>query len=182
MWHEAFVKGWLMRKLEDMRLFRALGVSQSLAAAGRLRNRTPSAVTVRLQRIEARMGLRLVTRAAGGICAVGGISLTNEGQHLIQEAIEILERIESISSRVSGESSGVSGHLRVVAQLTPHSRRFNDRFTIAPRRGAPAGVGSHTRNTAEYRAILRTVETTKALISQGFLDYCDCLRTMFWWR
>jgi len=88
MWHEAFVKGWLMRELEDMRLFRALGVSQSLAAAGRLRNRTPSAVTVRLQRIEARMGLRLVTRAAGGICAVGGISLTNEGQHLIQEAIE----------------------------------------------------------------------------------------------
>ena len=29
--------------------------------------------------------------------------------------MKILERIESISSRVSGESSGVSGHLRVVA-------------------------------------------------------------------
>ena len=98
-----------MLQLEDMQLFRALGASPSLAAAARLLNLTPPAVTVRLQRIEERLGLRLVTRAARGI------SLTNEGQHLVQEAIEILERIESIPSRVSGESSGVSGHLRVVA-------------------------------------------------------------------
>jgi DNA-binding transcriptional LysR family regulator len=53
--------------------------------------------------------VRLATRAARGI------SLTDEGQRLVQEAVEILERIESIASRVSGESSGVSGHLRVVA-------------------------------------------------------------------
>lgn len=98
-----------MLELEDMRLFRALGASPSLAAAARLLDLTPPAVTVRLQRIEERMGLRLVTRAARGI------SLTNEGEHLVQEAIEILERIESIPSRVSGDASGVSGHLRVVA-------------------------------------------------------------------
>jgi DNA-binding transcriptional LysR family regulator len=64
---------------------------------------------VRLQRIEERVGVRLATRAARGI------SLTDEGQRLVQEAIDILERIESIPSRISGESSGVSGHLRVVA-------------------------------------------------------------------
>ncbi|SAL75530.1 LysR family transcriptional regulator [Caballeronia terrestris] len=98
-----------MIELEDMRLFRALGVSQSLAAAARLLNLTPPAVTVRLQRIEERMGVRLATRAARGI------SLTTEGQRLVQEAVEIMERIESIPSRVSGESGGVSGHLRVVA-------------------------------------------------------------------
>ena len=63
-----------MLQLEDMQLFRALGASQSLAAAARLLDLTPPAVTVRLQRIEERMGLRLVTRAARGI------SLTNEGQ------------------------------------------------------------------------------------------------------
>jgi len=92
-----------------MQLLRALGVSQSLAAAARLLDLTPPAVTVRLQRIEKRMGMRLATRAARGI------SLTDEGHSLVQEAIEILERIESIPSRVSGESSGVSGHARVVA-------------------------------------------------------------------
>lgn len=98
-----------MIDLDDMRLFRALGASQSLAAAARLLNLTPPAVTVRLQRIEERMGIRLATREARGI------SLTNEGQQLVQEAIEILERIESIPSRVSGETAGVGGHLRVVA-------------------------------------------------------------------
>lgn len=98
-----------MLQLEDMQLLRALGVSPSLAAAARLLNLTPPAVTVRLQRIEERVGVNLATRAARGI------SLTDEGHRLVQEAIEILERIESIPSRVSGESGGVSGHLRVVA-------------------------------------------------------------------
>ncbi len=98
-----------MLQLEDMQLLRALGVSQSLAAAARLLDLTPPAVTVRLQRIEERMGVSLATRAARGI------SLTDEGHRLVQEAIEILERIESLPSRVSGESAGVSGHLRVVA-------------------------------------------------------------------
>lgn len=98
-----------MLQLEDMQLLRALGASQSLAAAARLLDLTPPAVTVRLQRIEERMGVRLATRAARGI------SLTDEGQRLVQEAIDILERIESIPSRISGEASGVSGHLRVVA-------------------------------------------------------------------
>ncbi|AXF25507.1 LysR family transcriptional regulator [Burkholderia pyrrocinia] len=98
-----------MLQLEDMQLLRALGVSQSLAAAARLLDLTPPAVTVRLQRIEQRMGVRLVTRTARGV------SVTDEGQRLVQEAIEILERIESIPSRVSGESGSVTGHLRVVA-------------------------------------------------------------------
>jgi len=98
-----------MLQLEDMQLLRALGVSKSLAAAARLLDLTPPAVTVRLQRIEERIGVSLATRAARGI------SLTDEGHRLVQEAIEILERIESIASRVSGEASGVSGHLRVVA-------------------------------------------------------------------
>jgi DNA-binding transcriptional LysR family regulator len=98
-----------MLQLEDMQLLRALGVSQSLAAAARLLDLTPPAVTVRLQRIEERMRVNLATRAARGI------SLTDEGHRLVQEAIEILERIESIPSRISGESSGVSGHLRVAA-------------------------------------------------------------------
>jgi len=98
-----------MIDLDDMRLFRALGSSRSLAAAARLLNLTPPAVSVRLQRLEERLGLRLAIREARGV------SLTDEGLRLLEESIELLERIESISSRVSEKSGSVSGHLRVVA-------------------------------------------------------------------
>ena len=98
-----------MIELDDMRLFRALGASRSLAAAARLLNLTPPTVTVRLQRLEERLGVRLAVRGARGI------SLTDEGQRLLQEAIELLERIEAIPSRVSGESGSITGNLRIVA-------------------------------------------------------------------
>jgi DNA-binding transcriptional LysR family regulator len=100
-----------MIDLEDMRLFRALGASRSLAAAARLLNLTPPAVTVRLQRLEERLGVRLAVRESRGI------SLTDEVQRLLQETTELLERIEAIPSRVSGETASLSGTLRVVAPL-----------------------------------------------------------------
>lgn len=106
-----------MLQLDDMQLLRALGSANSLAAAARLLDLTPPAVTVRLQRIEDRIGVRLANRAARGF------ALTDEGQRLVQEAMDILERIESITASVSRESdrgergslANVSGSLRVVA-------------------------------------------------------------------
>ncbi|WP_321853919.1 LysR family transcriptional regulator [Paraburkholderia tropica] len=98
-----------MIELDDMRLFRALGASRSLAAAARLLNLTPPAVSVRLQRMEERLGLRLAVREARGV------TLTDEGLKLLEESIELLERIESIASRVAEQSGSVSGQLRVVA-------------------------------------------------------------------
>ncbi|AXF12550.1 LysR family transcriptional regulator (plasmid) [Paraburkholderia graminis] len=98
-----------MIELDDMRLFRALGGSRSLAAAARLLNLTPPAVSVRLQRLEERLGLQLAVREARGV------TLTDEGLKLLDESIDILERIESIASRVAEQSGSVSGHLRIVA-------------------------------------------------------------------
>lgn len=106
-----------MLQLDDMQLLRALGSSASLAGAARLLDLTPPAVTVRLQRIEERIGVRLANRAARGF------ALTDEGQRLVQEATDILERIEAITASVSRESdrgehaslANVSGSLRVVA-------------------------------------------------------------------
>jgi DNA-binding transcriptional LysR family regulator len=98
-----------MIELDDMRLFRALGASRSLAAAARLLNLTPPAVSVRLQRLEERLGLRLAVREARGV------TLTDEGLKLLEESIELLERIESISSRIGEQTGSVSGHLRIVA-------------------------------------------------------------------
>ena len=106
-----------MLQLDDMQLLRALGSSASLAGTARLLDLTPPAVTVRLQRIEERIGVRLANRAARGF------ALTDEGQRLVQEATDILERIEAITASVSRESdrgehaslANVSGSLRVVA-------------------------------------------------------------------
>lgn len=98
-----------MVDLDDMRLIRALGASRSLAAAARLLDVTPPAATVRLQRLEDRLGVRLAKREPRGV------TLTDEGQRLRQEAEELLERIEAIPARISSDPGDISGSLRVVA-------------------------------------------------------------------
>ncbi|OJB46957.1 LysR family transcriptional regulator [Burkholderia ubonensis] len=98
-----------MLDLEDLRLIRAIGASRSLASAARLLDLTPPAVTIRLQRMEERLSARLAVRKSNGI------SLTDEGQRLYQEALDILERVEALPVHISGEHGEVRGTLRVVA-------------------------------------------------------------------
>ncbi|AJX14120.1 LysR family transcriptional regulator [Burkholderia ubonensis] len=98
-----------MLDLEDLRLVRAIGASRSLASAARLLDLTPPAVTIRLQRMEERLSARLAERKSNGV------SLTDEGQRLYQEALDILERVEALPVHISGEHGEVQGTLRVVA-------------------------------------------------------------------
>lgn len=98
-----------MLDLDDLRLVRAIGASRSLAAAAQLLNLTPPAVTVRLQRMEERLAVRLVIRRSNGI------TLTDEGQRLHQEALDILDKIEALPVRIAGDAGEVTGTLRVVA-------------------------------------------------------------------
>lgn len=100
-----------MLDFDDLRLIRATGASRSLAAAARLLDLTPPAVTVRLQRMEERLGVRLAVRQPGGI------TLTDEGQRLHQEAVEILERIEAVPARITGDEGEVRGALRIAAPM-----------------------------------------------------------------
>lgn len=100
-----------MLDLEDLRLMRAVGASRSLASAAQLLNLTPPAVTVRFQKMEERMNVRLAVRKSRGV------SLTDEGQRLYQEAMEILERVEALSLRITGSEGEVEGTLRVVASF-----------------------------------------------------------------
>lgn len=106
---KARIKVREMLDLEDLRLVRAIGASRSLASAARLLDLTPPAVTIRLQRMEERLGARLAVRKSNGI------SLTDEGQRLYQEALDILERVEALPIHISGEHGEVQGTLRVVA-------------------------------------------------------------------
>ncbi|KVA05801.1 LysR family transcriptional regulator [Burkholderia latens] len=105
----AVIHGHEMLDLDDLRLVRAIGASRSLASAARLLDLTPPAVTVRLQRMESRLGVRLAVRQPKGI------ELTDEGQRLHQEAIDILERVDALPGSIAGDHGDVQGTLRVVA-------------------------------------------------------------------
>lgn len=109
MLRNASIKRYAMLDLEDLRLVRAIGASRSLASAARLLDLTPPAVTIRLQRMEARLDVRLAVRQPKGI------ALTDEGQRLYQEAVEILERVEALPVNISGDHGDVQGTLRVIA-------------------------------------------------------------------
>ena len=100
-----------MIDLDDMRMFRALGTAPSLAGAARLLDVTPPALTVRLQKLEERLGVHLAVREARGI------SLTEEGTRLMQEAVDLLERLDTLPERIAAEHQAVSGSLRIVAPL-----------------------------------------------------------------
>ncbi|AOI84781.1 LysR family transcriptional regulator [Burkholderia cepacia] len=105
------IKRHEMLDLDDLRLVRAIGTSRSLASAARLLDLTPPAVTIRLQRMEARLNARLAVRQPKGV------ALTDEGQRLYQEAVDILERVEALPVSISGDHGDVQGTLRVVAPL-----------------------------------------------------------------
>jgi DNA-binding transcriptional LysR family regulator len=98
-----------MIDLDDMRMFQALGSVGSMAAAARLINVTPPALTVRMQKLEERLGVRLVVRESRGV------TFTEEGQRFLLEAIDLLEKLDAIPQRVAGEQAALTGHLRVVA-------------------------------------------------------------------
>ena len=100
-----------MITLDDLRLMRALHDTGSLAASARLLDLTPPALTVRLKKLEDRLGVHLAVRGARGV------SLTDEGRRLYEEAAELLDRVESLPERISREAGAMTGHLRVVAPL-----------------------------------------------------------------
>jgi DNA-binding transcriptional LysR family regulator len=100
-----------MLSTDDLKFVVALAVSNSLAATARVLNVTPPAVTQRLRSMEKRLGLHLVDRSGRRMV------LTNEGEHLVIGARQILEQLGELTDGLSAHRSLVSGHLRVVAPL-----------------------------------------------------------------
>lgn len=98
-----------MMDLDDLRMIRALGSSGSLAGAARQLDLTPPALTVRLKRLEASLGVHLAVRGARGI------TFTDEGRRLQEEAVDILERVDALAQRIGGEANAMTGRLRVAA-------------------------------------------------------------------
>jgi DNA-binding transcriptional LysR family regulator len=98
-----------MLAIDDIRFFLVLVNSGSLAAAARAMNVTPSAVTQRLQALEARTGVRLLERSTRGL------NLTDEGELLRDQGAAIRDQTDLLFERLSARQEIVSGNLRIHA-------------------------------------------------------------------
>ena len=93
--------------LEDLRFVTALSRTGSLSAAARALDVTPPALSMRLKKLEAVLGVNLVVRSSRGL------RFTPEGEQLVLEAQSLLARLDGLTDSLSG---GVfAGSLRVVA-------------------------------------------------------------------
>jgi DNA-binding transcriptional LysR family regulator len=98
-----------MIPIDDIRFFMIVVRTGSLAAAAREINVTASAVTQRLQQLEARLGVRLVDRSTRNMC------LTDEGQLLAEEGAAICEQNDILFEKLKARQGIVAGHLRINA-------------------------------------------------------------------
>lgn len=98
-----------MIQIEDLRLVEALAQAPSLSAAARALNVTPPALSMRLRKLEATLGLALATRTARRL------SLTPEGERFAQEGAALLAQLEALPESFRREDSRLTGTLRVAA-------------------------------------------------------------------
>jgi DNA-binding transcriptional LysR family regulator len=115
-------------QIDDLRLLDKLAQAPSLSAAARSLNVTPPALSARLQKLEAALGVALATRSARRL------SLTAEGERFAQEAAAILARIEALPESFQPGEGGLTGVLRVAApfgygrrHIAPRLARFAQR-------------------------------------------------------
>jgi len=88
--------------------------SGSFSAAGRLLDLTPSAISRAIDRLEARLGVRLLLRSTRAL------SLTAEGQAYLQTARRILADLDDAEQQIADQGAP-RGRLRVSAALS-HGR------------------------------------------------------------
>lgn len=100
-----------MKTPTDLQFFSTLVKSGSLTAAAREFDVTPSAVSKWLAQVEARLGVRLVTRTTRRI------GLTDEGEAYLAEGRRILAEIEDLERSISSRRAEPIGLLKVNASL-----------------------------------------------------------------
>lgn len=113
----------------DLAFFSTLAQCGSLTAAAREYGVTPSAVSKWLAQLEARLGVRLVTRSTRRL------GLTEEGETYLAEGRRILAEIEDLERAVASHRAEPRGLLKVNATLgfgrnfiAPSIASFAERF------------------------------------------------------
>lgn len=98
-----------MIQIEDLQLAAALLREPSLSAAARALNVTPPALSMRLRRLEATLGLALASRTARRLC------LTSEGERFAREAGLLLAQIDGLRESLLQADDRLTGTLRIAA-------------------------------------------------------------------
>ncbi len=97
--------------LNDLRLFVKIAEKGSLVAAARDQGVSATTVSERLARLEAQYGVVLIYRTTRSI------SLTDEGQVLLEGAKSVLAEPDDLSARVRHGSQTLSGPIRLSAPI-----------------------------------------------------------------
>lgn len=114
-----------MIAIEDLRLAVTLARSESLSAAARTLNVSPPALSMRLRKLEALLGITLANRDARRL------SLTAEGERFARESALLLEQLEALPESFKQHDDQLVGTLRLAApfgygrqRLAPLLARF----------------------------------------------------------
>jgi DNA-binding transcriptional LysR family regulator len=98
-----------MIAIEDLRLAATLARCESLSAAARMLNVSPPALSMRLRKLEAQLGLTLANRDARRL------SLTADGERFARESALLLEQLEALPESFKQRDDRLSGTLRLAA-------------------------------------------------------------------
>jgi DNA-binding transcriptional LysR family regulator len=98
-----------MISLDDLRFVEALHRTGSMSAAARALNVTPPAISMRLKKLEAELGINLVVRNSRHV------RFTSEGERLVSEAQALVARIDAVPGIMRADSGALTGSLRIVA-------------------------------------------------------------------
>ncbi|HWK61631.1 MAG TPA: LysR family transcriptional regulator [Eoetvoesiella sp.] len=123
-----------MDKFKQLESFVAVASLGSLSAAARLEGIAPAMMGRRISALESRLGIKLLLRSTRRL------SLTAEGEALLEEAQRILRELAEVETRISQGSAKPSGHLRLsapagfgrrhVAPLLPGFLRTHPNVTV----------------------------------------------------
>lgn len=91
----------------DLRVFVQVARSKSLTAAGRALGMTKNGVSRRVQRLEERLGVRLLDRGSRTT------ALTEEGASFLEPAVRVLSAVDDATESVAARRGTVAGELRV---------------------------------------------------------------------
>jgi DNA-binding transcriptional LysR family regulator len=106
-------------RARELEVFRTVAAEGSFSAAGRTLSLTPSAISRTLDRIEARLGARLLLRTTRALI------LTAEGQAYLSAARRILADLEEAEQAIADQGSP-RGRVRVSAAVS------HGRFCVVP--------------------------------------------------
>ncbi|HEY0315562.1 MAG TPA: LysR substrate-binding domain-containing protein [Sphingomonas sp.] len=117
-------------RARSLEIFSAVVDAGSFSAAGRLLDLTPSAVSRTIDRIEVRLGVRLLLRSTRTL------ALTAEGQAYLQAARRILSDLDDAEQQIADQGAP-RGRLRVTAALS------HGRLCVVPLLDRFAGLYPH---------------------------------------